>query len=573
VQPLAFVDNTSILRMENAFFNVNPNGIQLTKGVVAVERNFQVDIQGTSSATALVLGDGTPEGDMIFDLYPGSSTVYTGGDLVYNITNVNGIRSNTDAIKMIRSDASVFWLAQDLQLTNISVQVGDASTLYVSPGKSLNYSNSTVNIPQGSFVLNGIRYNDYTTLLSGNQSIFLINGALPLYTLVSGTGNIIEGNGSVAGQVIFQDSNAQLLWGVEGQLLNTMSLNGGQLTLLGDFECANGVQFAGPGIVHLGNVSFNLGQQDLLWPDAIYWDGSNGVLNINSNITLSNLWTFSGDCVLDGHGAILDIADGAIEIEAGSTLHLKNIIVRNIGDNNFYCVDDAGTLILDSVTWHQHANLIFDFGSIEWKNKVIMQGEGKQFTYQSDQISTILALSSLTLDESFTFSYDSSFSSLLQFADDTSTLALNLGSTLHATLQGLNLIKGNIQVRDNANIGGEKWTSADLSTTIDNGITFGDCFNSANDCVVSIGAGVNLNIPSGSLNYKNVSGNSLIIKNNLSALNILENATLNAYQSISMGNAITTMGNFASLGRAPGADFNGSISTLGVAYFPALNPC
>lgn len=574
VQPLAMTDLTSILKIENSIFRVNSHGIQLTKGTVAAVRDFQVDLLGTSSTTGLILGDNTQAGDMVFDLYPGSSTRYTGGNVTYAITNGNGIKSSSDTTKLARANPSVFWLSQSLALSNITLDLAAAAVLNITPGKTLTYSNSIINIAQGSFVLNGTRYNAFTTLLSGNQSIFLIKGTLPLYTLVSSTNNVIQGNGNVAGAIILQDSNAALTWGVDGTLQNNIAMNGGTLTLANDLNCMNGVMPTGAGTIHIGLNRVNLGSTDLNWVGSTYWDGLQGQINLFSKVSLSNTWTFSGNCVIDGRNHTLDLNLGSIVVEKGSSLRLVNMTLKNLNGTNIQCLDNAGSLTLENVTCQLSNNYNFSSGILNLKEKVILNGHNTIFTYQSLRLCSILPQSTVILDQGLTFSYDSSTSAnLLQFADRTSTLILNLESKLHATMQGLNLITGNINIHDNASISSETWTSADLSSTIDNGITLGDCSSNANDCVLSIGGGVQLTIDSGSLNYKNVSSSSLIIKNNLTALFIASEAALNVYQSISMGNAITTLGNFATLARAPGAEFNGSMVTQGVASFPTINVC
>ncbi|MDR3551443.1 MAG: hypothetical protein P4L31_08610 [Candidatus Babeliales bacterium] len=558
MQPLSFVDLSSILAFDNAALTVNANGVQFTKGTVATMRDVQIDVVSTSSSTGLILGDGTPEGDMIFQMHPGCSTRYVGGSVVYNITNGNGIQANTDTINLIRSDASIFWLNQNLQLTNLSLDVGDGSNLYVAPGKTLTYSNATMNALEGSFTLNGIRYNSYTTLLAGNQSIFMIKGYIPMYTLVSSTGNAIQGNGNIGGAIILQDSSAELIWGLEGKLLNTMYMNGGSLVLESNFACANGVQFSGPGIIHLGNNSFILGQNDLNWSDAIYWDGSDGVFNINSNVTLSNTWTFSGQCILDCGNHILDISSGSIVVEKGSHLTIRNVKIQNIAGNCIACLDDAASVVLDNVIWLQNGDYAFTHGSLTFRNDVIMRGSSI-FAYQSNQVSTIAQHASLMFDDGFTFSYDpidSTSSQLLQCINNESQICLN-NATLYAAGPGLQLTKGKISIDGLCSFASEVTTQFG-----DPGITLGDC-NAADDLVCVISGGSQLTITQGSLQYKNVNASSFTMLNNMALLSIGDNASLYLYQNL---NAVgmTTFGNNVTLGESSEAQLLMGTSQMGI---------
>lgn len=573
VQPLKMTDITSILKIENSIFRVNSHGIQLTKGTVSAVRDFQVDLMGTSSMTGLILGDNTPAGDMVFDLYPGSSTRYTGGHVTYAITNGNGIKSSSETTKLARANPSVFWLPQSLTLSNITLDLAALAVLNVSPGKTLTYSNSIVNIAQGAFTLNGTRFNAFTTLLSGNQSIFLIKGSLPLFTLVSSTGNVIQGNGNVAGSVILQDSNSALTWGVDGTLQSNITMNGGTLILANDLNCMSGIMPLGTGTIRLGLNRINFGSTDLAWTGNTYWDSSQGQINLDSKVTLSNTWTFSGNCVVDGHTHTLDLNSGSIVVENGSRLRLVNMTIKNISGTNIQCLDNAGSITFDNVTCQLSNNYTFTMGSIDWKNSVLLKGLDTIFSYQSAMRNTIQAQSTLVLDQGLTFSYDTTDPNLFTFADRTSILSLNVNARLHATMQGLNLTKGLIQIRDNASLSSEKWISEDMSISIDNGITLGDCITLANDCMLNIAGGVQLSLDSGSLNYKNIDPDSLIIINNLTSIFIASQTGLNVYQNMFMNNAITIMGNNATLGRALGADLNGPVATQGIASFPTLNPC
>lgn len=542
VQPIAFTDLSSYLTFDNASLIVNENGVQFTKGTVATVRDVQIDVVSTASTTGLILGDGTAAGDMIFEMYPGCSTRFIGGAVVYNITNIDGILSRSSSVNFIRDDASIFWLNQDLKLANLSIGIGDGSSLYVADGKNLIYSHAIMNTLQGSFELNGTRYNYYTTLLSGNQSIFMIKGYCPMYTLVAGTGNAIEGNGNLNGAVIFAHAHAELTWLLNGTLSNQVYINGGSLILGSDFNCANGVMIIGNGTVRLQNHSVNLGQTDLEWADSLYWDGTQGVVNAHSNISLSNTWTFSGACILDCNNHILDISNGAIEIEKGSMLTIKNAKIQNIAGAAIGCLDDTSSLLLDNVTWLQKDDSLFDKGSFAIKNDVVMGGKGV-FAYQSNQLCTISNNSSLMLDHDFTFSYDSTYSgsnNRLMFADQSSRMTIK-NANLYVTGAGLKLLKGALSVDGNCTF------SSEISSEFgDPGITFGDC-NANNDFMTVISGGSQFTIAKGSFRYKNVKESSFAMLNSSASIWMSDNTSLYLYQNLN-GSGMVTFGDNVTYG-------------------------
>lgn len=98
---------------------------------------------------------------------------------------------------------------------------------------------------------------------------------------------------------------------------------------------------------------------------------------------------------------------------------------------------------------------------------------------------------------------------------------------------------------------------SEIVNGVDNGITFGDCFDANNDFKVNLASCINLTVASGSLNYKNVNASSWLIINNLLFGN---NTSLNVYKTLNNGTALTTFGLGCFLRTALGATFNGSVS-------------
>jgi hypothetical protein len=562
VQPLAFVDRTSLMKLEDCMLSVNPNGLQLTRGTIATVRNVTVDINSTSTADGLVLGDGTVNNDLEFNLYPGSTIVFPNGHLTFNLTALNLIRAMSESAKLIREADSVFYLAESLILRNFTIQVNSATPLMTAPGKSLTYESVTYQTPLGTLSVTGEQLASSILFFNGGDNAFVLAGAIPFILSVSNAGNIVGGSGSTYYPTILQDSNAQLIWGMTGLLGSNMIMNGGMLALISDLTCASDVLLSGSGTVVLNNHNFNLGINDLTWTDPITWNGTNGAINLNADLTLSSTWVISGACTINGNNEHhINMATGNIIVAPNSVLRLKNISVNNVADHNIQCADDSASIILESVNWIQSADYIFDTGALQVKNNTILKGKNLLFVYETIQTSTILANSQLTLDQGLTFSYypqDGISNNLLQYVDSTSFLRLN-NASLYTGLMGLSLTKGSFIVNRNSVI------SSDVQDDTDNGFTFGDETN-GNDLTVVILQGSQLSLIQGSINYKNLNLSSWTNTNVGSNLYLGNATSLNLYQSIDVGPGTIQFDN-ATLGRTETSEIFGGISVVGgIAY-------
>lgn len=577
VEPLAFIDQSSHLHLENCTMSINAHGARFTKGRFEVDRDVTIEVNSTSDATAAVLGDGTPANNIMFELFPACTINFAKGLIIFDVTELDIIESRASSATIIKGAASIFKINQNIVLSNVTIEQENGAQTIVADGKTQLFKNVIIKLPIGSILLNGYSASATVNLLNGGQTINVISGVLPLGTLVSNAGNIMSGSGTIDGPIVLQDSNAQLIWALNGSLLEPIVMNGGSLILANDMTLGNGAYLSGASTVHVGNRIFNFGNTDLTVADPTYWDGSNDGINMFSNITLENTWTFSGQCTLDGNGHSLDLTNGDIIVEAGSTLVISDITLNNVSGNKIRCLDGAATIILDNVAWVQDGDLTFTTGSIQIKNNVSFHGDAI-FAYQSQSVSTLLANATMTLDAGFTFSYDTGTSAdLLQLTNKKSSIMLNEGSRLHATLQGLNLKKGSLVIQENSSLSSEKITYYDqlleTDVTIDNGITVGDCVSALNDTIFNVAGGVTVSFTSGSFNYKNVNGNSFILGNAATAFYVATDTALNSYKFMNMGNSVTTFADNAILGQAPSAPFTGSIATQGVLNTPTLADC
>lgn len=533
--PLYLEGLSSGIRMSNSRLCVCQYGLRLTHGSLLFDRDVIIDIDSTSTANGLLFGDGTSEGDMIVELYPGASVRFTGGHATYDVTSGNGIRSRSASSKLIRHAGSVFHLNQDLTLSEITIDADPLAYLTIADGKSLFYDDTVVESSYGEFLVKGARYNFFTTLLNGNDFVFLKRGIFPAYILAKNASNLIQGNGNISGLLTLADSNAAVSWVVNGMLANNVVMNGGLFDLDCDVRLSRDYQFTGSGSVHLCDNRCVLGANDMNWTGTTYWDGNGGSVHLNSHLVLSGMWTFSGQATLTGNGNVLELGEtGQLNIEKGSCLHCKDIVIKRIKDGNICCLDDSANIVLDNTTWVQDGNMTFSQGSVMFLHDVIMRGPAT-FAYQSLATSTICAYSSLTIDEMFTFSYDPIFSAdknCFEFEDNTASLVLR-DATLCATATGLQFTKGKCFIQGTSCFETEV-VEVDGQIIVDEGITFGDG-TLENDCRVNIGIGATLHVGLGSLIYNNIGSKSWTMGNQLSIIKLHEDTTFKVNENLNLG--------------------------------------
>jgi len=280
----------------------------------------------------------------------------------------------------------------------------------------------------------------------------------------------------------------------------------------------------------------------------------NARLFFKSDVTFRGPIVFEGECLVNGGSNTFDFTtDGLISIAQGSTLVVEDARIKGLSANKISCQDDDGLLILSDVDWYQDSVYSFSVGALQFENDVAMGGD-TTFVYATSKTSTLLAKSELHLDVGFTFSYDPGIISktLLEFENETSKLTLD-GATLHATVTGMQLTKGQLRVTRDSSICAETLIVDDgeSSTFINECMTFGDG-TAQNDLECDIYSGVTLNFTGGTLNYRNVSSASWQMHNVSSMLYMHDSAWLNLYESMNFGNGILVLGSGTRVGVAFG---------------------
>ena len=398
--------------------------------------------------------------------------------------------------------------------------------------------------------------------LSGNQSLKVQSGKVSKGVAASGSGNRIEGLSTLDNDIVLQDQNTTVTLALAGQLLSNIVGNGGTIYLEQGLSFADGKLITGDATVKLNNQRLSLGSTDLTWSGNVVFDNAQDI-SLNANLHLASTWTLAGASILNGNGNTLYLdAGGAIVIDEGASLLIKDVIINGVTDTNIRCLDAAGNITLQNVVWIQAGDYTFATGALEFKNSVEMTGDAL-FVYATNQTSTIAVYSDLMLDQGFTFSYDPSIvaQNLLEFIDQTSELLMN-GATLHTTVTGLVLTKGKMKVLDDSTLASEILITSTMGDQIDTGITFGADLG-ADDFVVSIPGNVTLHCSQGSLNYRNVNSASWNMANVSATLRMHSDTSLNLYQNLNLGAGFIVFEDATTLAYASGKSLSGSINPLG----------
>ena len=535
-EPLYFANQTSVLNVEDCSFVTTASGLALTRGKIDLNGTVMVDSFSTTTNGGLMIGDGTAEGDMEFHFESGASVQLTSGWLLYNNVSPTAATASSATARAIRHADSNVYVMQSWVFPSIVVQVtsGLPATL-MAPGAAMMYDSAYIKLAGAEFELTGAQLSPGLYALSNGGSLYLTKGNLPLYLYISGAANSLFGTGDVSGVITFADSNAELVYSLNGFVLTSPVLNGGKLSLAGNLRLGPNVCLNGPGEVDLSGYRCCLGLSDYIWTGTVAWDGDGGSIELGSEVSLHATWTFKNECVLEGNGNLLKLDDlGNIVVDDGATLTLRDITVEGVSGNQIRCLSNDSTIILDNVSWIQDGNYTFTTGSMQWKHDVRIGGK-YLFDYQTTQTSTILQQSNLRLDSGLTFTYNpmgSTSRELLAFADDTSKLTLK-GATLAASSVGLYLTKGNFVVKGLSYLDCEVDLLSDI-LELDDGIVFGDG-TAENDIALEISPGGNLNLIQGSVAYRNVLGGSADLVNYLSTLKLSPDTRFVVVENLNLG--------------------------------------
>jgi len=394
-QPLDFVDQTSELNFNDATLHITSTGVQLTKGEVNINEQANFSIDSTLSSYGLILGDGTAVNNLCLRVASGSDWVINSGMLVLNQEQFADNRkilfnAHLGRIYFKNGSTILFKYPFDLRYGELAFECKYSLSFDNAAYLVLHATNYTLTDEAFSSQITGTFTGPIQLDLGDNDIFLLLQGQNGPNILIKGQHAEILGNGVYQGQITLQDENAEMHWDINSNLVNNVLLNGGTIVLNRDMDCYGVVGFPDFGTVDLVSQELYLQRMDCTQTGSIYWDGSSGgIIKLNSQVSLSSTWTFSKDVIIEGNNRYLDLEDsGAIVVERGSTLTLKDITIRGVSGNKLRCLDDSGRIILNNVVLEMNGNYTFDKGALEFYNDFFLSG-GYTFSYDSAMTSTV----------------------------------------------------------------------------------------------------------------------------------------------------------------------------------------
>lgn len=499
-EPFYFKSSTSILSADQATFVVTSSGMRLTRGTLELNGYLMFDMLSTFSKGGLQFGDAqTISNDCSLILRPGGTIYFRKGHFVYENSNPNSFQAPSNLTRLIIDPRLNIYVQNSMTLSNLTLQFLAVWQSFVAPTAEFNLNNVTVVSGGVTFNISGKRNSALSFLLTGNQIATAITGQIPLILLLAGTTNTINGAANVGAPVTCQNSTVLFVWSCLGSMLDNITLAGNRMNLTQPLSFADNKSIKGTGIIGLSSNSLRLSGLNLATTSTLYFDGQGGSISLRSNINLTSMWTFSGNCVFDGDGSsIIFSPKGKIIVERGSTLRFRNIQIKGISDGKIFCKNDAGKIVFDNVGWSQDSDFTFSSGSFEVIDALTMEGSGSVFSYQSKKQSVIDTRSLLYLLDDFTLSYEplSTNRNLIYLNDRTSKIIMQ-NASLSSSSTGWQLTNGYLDVHGNCNMNSDASYRAE-------GIIFGDGISEDNDLKVDIFQESSLALLGGYIVYKNL---------------------------------------------------------------------
>ena len=515
VEPLYFENNASTLRLDDCTFIVTGSGMQILRGKVEMNGEVNMDVVGTTTSNGLILGSGVEAEDAKIKVFPGAALSFRTGMLTYNNTNPNGIVALSESARFICYGPSKTHIARDctfpemvLRLTN-----GVAETT-LSEGVDFAYNNTHMVLDIVEFDFTGKQYCTTVFNLEGGCLLYLTKGNFILPIVVAGPYNYIWGTGNISGPITLYDSGTYLTCDLTGLFWGGITLNDSVLELGGDLTLGGDCTIDGDGQVCLMRYNVILGGQDSIWTSTLDWH-SNGQfvcpygfprgIDLNSKMSLSGKWNIQDECMINGNGHMLDLGEnGAIEVQEGVELTIRNAILHTAGENNIYCLEDNCSIVLDNVTWVQDSHTTFTKGSIRFENEVDFIGS-YSFVYESSQTSTIVSNSHWTITDGMCLRIGRKEAENcvepLYFEDSSSVWRFDNGSLI-VTGSGIQILRGTTEMYGDVILD-------IMGTTTSNGLTIGSGVL-AEDAIVKVFPSAAVYFRTGILVYKNATPDKII---------------------------------------------------------------
>lgn len=297
----------------------------------------------------------------------------------------------------------------------------------------------------------------------------------------------------------FLDSSTTCSWYSVFPISSDVLLKGGTLYLNKNFIFSDSASISTPGRIYGNNNNFIISKN---LDNLPYFDENSKFIFRNINLVLNGDFEFQmpvkfeGNCNINGRGNKLFLTgEGSVQALANSNLILENLELLGLQSNNLSCVDNSASLVLRNVKMDLSSNLEFDFGSILFSGKVMVQGSNG-FVYQSSLTSSLDSNTFLYFDKGSYLDYNplSLNHSLLSFKDSSSCLYLD-GASLVVSTTGLVLTKGTLLLDNDV-------TFSVIGNSFSEALRLGDG-NIDNDINIKVLAAANINVY-GPISYENI---------------------------------------------------------------------
>ncbi len=240
--------------------------------------------------------------------------------------------------------------------------------------------------------------NATTIALRDGGALYGTNNFMIYNLTVATSNNLLSGSFNFMRPLAF-GHNIGLTCALTNPLNQNIALDGGTLTVISDLVCASNVSITGTGTVTtldsdgLTHAFVFGGYYNIPLSGDITWqDCSN--MQLKSSILLNGDWVFSGTCCLDGNGSTIDLSSGgSISVEHGSSLLLKNVVIKGLSNDNFVLLAHSGSadgeVLLDKVTLCLSEELTTSVGHINVIGDSIFVLGNYDWTVNSSAVLTV----------------------------------------------------------------------------------------------------------------------------------------------------------------------------------------
>lgn len=261
------------------------------------------------------------------------------------------------------------------------------------------------------------------------------------------TTNTILGFAAFEAGFALQSASATCTYNGFYPVSQTIDMRGGQLWLSKDLIFDKTVNMISSARIfgRSNSITFGKSTTDLYLSPSITFDTS--TLVFNSNTRIQAPMRFRNSCKINAMGKRLTLQGNAeITVWPGGNLIIENAEIWGVKKNNIRNLTDRGALTFRNTILVLSENFTFSRGSFAIDDQVTITGTST-FIYTTAATSTILSLSTLSLEQGLTFSYQPSRpnSTLIFMSDPTSSMYLN-GCTLYSSRTGLQLSTGTITI-------------------------------------------------------------------------------------------------------------------------------